>query len=425
MNRKIPPVIEDIKKVDLPTPEIFNFLNDSVLYCTYAHGLPVIRVEIVIMAGRPFEKKRIISKLTGRLLKDGTKTKTAKQIADFFDNYGATINTSSNLDYITITLHCLRKYFEQLWPVVVEVLMEPGFHEQDMLTYINNSIQKLEIDLTKPEVVAYRTITEKIFGTNHPYGYNSTTELYKAANQQDLFDHFNANFLPAQTSVHLSGGYMECDLDLIMNTLKSWEAKPRPKPVIPSIDIINPERLHLEIDSSSQSSLRLGRKMFARSHPDYIDMFILNTLLGGFFGSRLNMNIRENKGMTYSIGSSLETLSFDGCFIVMADMSHEHINKAIKLIFKEFKKLSDQPIDDDELLQLKRYLIGTLINAVDGPFNSSGLIKSLVADQVGLSIWDQATSRINSIQATEIMATAQMYLQPDDFWVVSSGKRIV
>ena len=109
----------------------------------------------------------------------------------------------------------------------------------------------------------------------------------------------------------------------------------------------------------------------------------------------------------------------------MADMSHEHINKAIKLIFKEFKKLSDQPIDDDELLQLKRYLIGTLINAVDGPFNSSGLIKSLVADQVGLSIWDQATSRINSIQATEIMATAQMYLQPDDFWVVSSGKRIV
>ena len=282
MNRKIPPVIEDIKKVDLPTPEIFNFLNDSVLYCTYAHGLPVIRVEIVIMAGRPFEKKRIISKLTGRLLKDGTKTKTAKQIADFFDNYGATINTSSNLDYITITLHCLRKYFEQLWPEVVEVLMEPGFHEQDMLTYINNSIQKLEIDLTKPEVVAYRTITEKIFGTNHPYGYNSTTELYKAANQQDLFDHFNANFLPAQTSVHLSGGYMECDLDLIKNTLKSWEAKPRPKPVIPSIDIINPERLHLEIDSSSQSSLRLGRKMFARSHPDYIDMFILNTLLGGF-----------------------------------------------------------------------------------------------------------------------------------------------
>ena len=127
--------------------------------------------------------------------------------------------------------------------------------------------------------------------------------------------------------------------------------------------------------------------------------------------------------MTYNIGTSLETLSYDGCLIIMADMSHEHVEKAIKLIFREFGKLVEKPMEVDELLQLKRYMIGTLINAVDGPFNTSGLIKSIVADQADLSIWEQAVERINTIESNDIMKIAGKYLQPQDFWIVSSGRR--
>ena len=423
MNRKNPPHINDILKVELPTPQIVRFTNKSELYLTFFQGLPVIRLEIVIMAGRPYEKKKIISKLTGRLLKEGAAGRTSKQISDLVDHYGGTLHSSANLDYVTITLHCLRKYFDKLWPVVTDLLFYPDFTEKELRTYVDNSIQKLEIDLTKPEVMAYRILTEKIFGSDHPYGYNSSAELYKAAERDDLVNHFKHNFIPANTYLFLSGGFEKTDVDLIGQSMNKWENQTNTEAVIPTILEVKPMRIHHEIPSSVQSSLRIGRRMFSRNHPDYIDMFILNTILGGFFGSRLNMNIRENKGMTYNIGSSLETLSYDGCLIIMADMSHEHVEKAIKLIFREFGKLVEKPMEVDELLQLKRYMIGTLINAVDGPFNTSGLIKSIIADQADLSIWEQAVERINTIESNDIMKIAGKYLQPQDFWIVSSGRR--
>lgn len=422
MNRKIPPPINDILKVELPVPEVISFPNGSDLYLTHFKGLPVIRLEIVIMAGRPFEKKKIVSKLTGRLLKEGAAGRTAKQISDFVDHFGGTFHSSANLDYVTLTLHCLRKYFSELWPLVSDILFFPDFPEKDLQTYIENSIQKLDIDLTKPEVIAYRILTEKIFGSEHPYGYNSTVELYKSATRQDLTEHFKRSFVPTSTHLFLSGGFEQAEVELISRTIAAWNNPLTSKPIIPSVSEISPQRIHYEIPSSVQSSLRIGRRMFSRNHPDYIDLFILNTLLGGFFGSRLNMNIRENKGMTYNIGSSLETLSYDGCFLIMAEMSHEHVEKAIKLIFKEFKKLTEEPVGEDELIQLKRYMMGTLINAIDGPFNTSSLIKSIISDQSDLGIWEKAVARIHAINADNIFETATRYLHPDDYWVVSSGK---
>jgi predicted Zn-dependent peptidase len=135
------------------------------------------------------------------------------------------------------------------------------------------------------------------------------------------------------------------------------------------------------------------------------------------------MNIREAKGMTYNIGSSLDTLSFDGCLIIMGDMSHRHVGKATQQIFKEFDKLCKQPIGADELLQLKRYTLGTMLTAIDGPFNTSSIIKSFIADQTDLDLWNRAIARIHTIDAQGLMDIAIKYLQPDDFWIVSAGMK--
>lgn len=423
MDRNTAPPITDIRNVPLPRPLTIALDNGVVIYGTEGKSLPVIRLEVVVMAGRPFEIKKIISKLTGKLIREGTLNKTSRQITDIFDKYGATIHTSSNMDYVTITLHCLQKYFQHVWPMVAELLFEASFPETELQTYVNNSIQKLEIDLTKPEVAAYRLITEKIFGEYHPYGYNSTPALYREASRDDLIEHYRRTFVPGKTSIHISGGFEKPDLDLVAQTMVHWKNRDVTEAIFPDRTDEKPQHLHIEIPSSSQSSLRIGRRAFSRAHEDYVDLFILNTVLGGFFGSRLNMNIREQKGMTYNIGSSLDTLSYDGCLIVMADMSHEHIDKAIRQVFREFKKLRENPLDDDELTQLKRYLTGTLINAVDGPFHTSTMIKYLIADQVSLDIWETANLRINHITPDEIMSVARKYLNPEDYWVVSAGRK--
>lgn len=425
MNRKIAPPIKDIGHIELPLPEIIRFGNGSALYMTHGNSLPVVKIEVVIMAGRPYETKKIISKLTGRLLKEGTLLKTAQQISAKVDEYGASFHTSTNLDYVTLSLHCLQKYLPTLWPLMEEILLYPSFPEREFKTYTDNSIQRLEIDLTKPEVLAYRSVTELIFGSEHPYGYNSTKQLYREALREDMIEHHTRTFLPQATKIHLSGGYTDQDVQIISQTLENWAIAGN-TPLIKLPENSNkPEKIHFELKSSIQSSLRIGRKMFPRPHPDFDDMFILNTLLGGFFGSRLNMNIREDKGMTYNIGSSLESLTLDGCLVVMADLSHTNISKAIRLIFKEFNKLREHLVETEELEQLKRYLIGNLISSVDGPFNTAGLVKSMIADNVELNTWDTLIQRIHTINQHEIKEMAEKYLNPEDFWIVSAGQKSI
>lgn len=423
MNRKIAPPIKDIGQIELPLPEIMRFDNGSALYLTHGNSLPVVKIEVVVMAGRPYETKKIISKLTGRLLKEGTLQKTAQQISAKVDEYGASFHTSANLDYITLSLHCLQKYLPTLWPLMEEILLYPSFPEREFKTYTDNSIQRLEIDLTKPEVLAYRSVTELIFGSEHPYGYNSTKQLYREAFREDMVQYHARTFLPQATKIHLSGGYTDHDVQIICHTLENWAIKGNSQHVNLPAYTNKPEKVHFELKSSIQSSLRIGRKMFPRPHPDFNDMFILNTLLGGFFGSRLNMNIREDKGMTYNIGSSLESLTLDGCLIVMADLSHSNISKAIRLIFKEFNKLREHLVEADELEQLKRYLIGNLISSVDGPFNTASLVKSMIADNVELNTWDHLIQRIHSINQHDIKVMAEKYLNPEDFWIVSAGQK--
>lgn len=423
MNRSIPPTIKEITKVELPFPELITFRNGIPVYLTPAFDLPVLKLEIVFFAGRPWEKKKLASKITGKTIKEGVASKTSKEISAWFDFYGASINTQANLDYITISLYCLTRYFYQVLPLLEEIIKAPLFPEIEIETYIKNSIKKLQIDLTKPEVIAYRTITENMFGSNHPYGYNSTEELYKLINRNDIIEHYKFNYNPSRCHIFLSGGYNDTTLKELECAFGNWELKDLIKPSFAEAEECIPSKIDLKLDNIVQSAVRIGRKLFTRNHPDYADMFILNTLLGGFFGSRLNMNIRESKGYTYNISSSLDTFTFDGCLIISSEMSSKHKNKAIKLIFNEFHMLQHEPVDEPELIQLKRYLMGSLIMAIDGPFNANGIIKTLIADGVPLSTWDKVVERIQNITSKDILHIAQKYLHKEDFWVVTTGAK--
>lgn len=423
MNRTIQPPIQEITNVELLAPLKEVLSNGIPIYMTHVPDLEVLKLEVVIWAGRPWEAKKLASKVTAKLLKEGTNSRNSKEISEWFDYYGASINIQVNLDYITISLNCLTRYFDKLFPVFNEIIQEPIFPENELEVFINNTIQKLYIDLSKSEVVAYRSITEKIFGENHPYGYNTTEELLKQITRTDLINHFNSNFISTRCYLFLSGDFSDSHLKTINTSFE--RIKPGSNEDLLSLPDPNasPYRTDIVMENSTQCALRLGRKLFTRNHPDYADCFILNTLLGGFFGSRLNMNIRETKGFTYSISSSLDTFTFDGSLIISSEMSAKHTNKAIKLIFEEFEDLKTELVSETELLQLKRYLMGSLIMAVDGPFNTNGVIKTLIADGVTLNLWDKVIKRIQEINSEDLMLMSQKYLNKEDFWIVTAGPK--
>ncbi len=275
------------------------------------------------------------------------------------------------------------------------------------------------VDLKKEEVLAYRRITELIFGEHHPYGYNSTPADYAALLREDLVEHFNAWYTPGNCRVFASGRVDERVLDLVnRNFGQSRRLGPAPKAPLPSGQQI-PGVEHIRHPGSLQTAIKIGRPLFSRRHPDYNGVFVLNTILGGYFGSRLMMNIREKRGYTYNIYSTADAFMYDGCLYIATEVN---TSKTIREIFSEMRRLHEAPVPEEELAMVRNYLLGTLLNGLDGPLNTSDVVKTLITEDLSLRAFDDLVHTIRTITPEQIQQLAARYLQPGDFWTITVGK---
>ncbi len=161
--------------------------------------------------------------------------------------------------------------------------------------------------------------------------------------------------------------------------------------------------------------------MFSRRHPDYNGVYVLNTILGGYFGSRLMANIREKRGFTYNIYSTADAMLHDGCLYVATEVNNGKVKATIKQIFAEMQRLREEPAPVAELEMVRNYLLGMLLNGLDGPLNISDVIKTLVTEELPLDAFDALVHTIRTITPEQLQVLAQRYLQEQDFWVVTVG----
>ena len=178
---------------------------------------------------------------------------------------------------------------------------------------------------------------------------------------------------------------------------------------------------YITLPNTHQSSIRIGRKLFSRHHPDYKGLFVLNTILGGYFGSRLMANLREEKGYTYNIHSSLDAMRYDGYFYIGTEVGTQHTSATLEQIYLEMQKLQDTPISTDELEMVRNYLMGNFLTMLDGPFNVSEVAKTLVSDHIPLSFFESLVRTVQEIQAEELQLLAQKYLNKEEMWEVIVG----
>jgi len=420
IDRSIPPPIQKIKDVRLP--ELTHYtLDNGIEVKSLSRGTQeVMKLDVVFHAGRPFERKALTSRATIGLLKEGTKRHSSAQIAETMDFYGASLNTPFSLDTSSLLLYSLNKHFETLLPLFTEIIAEPIFPEKELQNFVQRSQQRLKVDLSKADVVAYRQITEYIFGAHHPYGYNSNAESYAALEQPDLFTHFNQNFLCEDCTIFVSGKLPPNTAQLLNQYLGQLTLNPKKaSPKLPEI-INQPAKVKLPLEGV-QSAIRVGKRLPTRKHPDYPALFILNAILGGYFGSRLMANIREEKGYTYNIYSTLESMMYDGYFYIGTEVGNEFVAATLKEIYHELKVLQEELIDEEELDMVKNYLMGTLLMSLDGAFNAMEVWKALIVEDLGKDYFDDLINIIQRITAEELRALAQKYFQLDSFWEVIVG----
>ncbi len=420
-DRTRPPQIHPINQLTLPLPQRYRLDNGVPVYCVNLGTQDILKLEIVFFAGRCYEKQAIAGRATVNQLKEGAGNFHSADIAEYLDFYGANLRLPANLDTAQVTLFCLRKHIEQLLPMLSVLVSRPTFPKEELESFIHRNQQRLRVDLTKTDVVAYRIITELIFGADHPYGYNSSPATYGALHREPLVEHFNRCYNDHNCLIVLSGK-VPPELVEQLNRYLGHSLRPGTAAQADlSRNERSPESFRVDMPGTVQTAIRIGRRLFNRHHPDFPGMYVLNTILGGYFGSRLMTNIREDKGYTYNIYSLLDIMRHDGCFYISTEVGNNFLADTLEQIYAEMERLQCEPVEKEELDMVRNYLLGALLTSLDGPFNVAELIKTIVTEDLPFDSFTALVRTIQTIQPGELQALAQKYLRREDMWEVIVG----
>lgn len=418
LNRAIMPDIQEVKNLVVPPPDVWYLSNGVPVYESNLGTQEIIKLELVFFAGRPFERKKLASRSAAALMREGTNRYSSADIAETFDYYGGSLATPISLDTSNVLLYSLKKHFDKLIPLVADMLSAPTFPQDELDSFIERNKRRLRIDLSKNDMIAYRQFTEMLFTKGHPYGYNSYPETYSQLKREDLVTHFQENYTTGNCLIFLSGktdsGIRKMLDDQLGGAILPGEKR---KVILPGVSE-NPERIRIDHPDTVQTAIRIGRHLFDRHHEDYNGMYVLNTILGGYFGSRLMENIREEKGYTYNIYSSHEAMLFGGYFYVGTEVGNEFVEPTIREIYHEMERLQNDLVDDEELTMVKNYLLGTLLTNLDGPFNIAEVVKTFISEDVPLSAFEDLANAIKNITPQELRSLAEKYFKKEDMWEV-------
>jgi len=419
LNRTISPAIKDAVEFNLTLKPYtkFSLSNGAPVYYINDGTEEVALIEMVFNAGNSYENKNLVASTVNYLIKNGTTNKTALEINEHFEYYGAYLNRSCHNETAIITLHCLSKHLKELLPVVKEIITDSVFPEQELEIFKQNSIQRLSVNLRKCDFIANRLIDQYLYGAEHPYGRVSSVADIQAINREDLTVFFDNFYRKARCSIFAAGKF-PADFEQIVNDhfgdLNLNEN-------IPSIthkrEMASEKKSRVINDANGvQGAIRIARDFPNRHHPDFKKVQVLNCLFGGFFGSRLMSNIREEKGYTYGIHSFLENHICESAWVISTEAGKDVCEATVEEVYKEMKILREEITDAEELLLVKNYLMGITLGDIDGPFHIMARWKSLILNGLDENYFYDSMNTIKSISAEEIKELSNKYLVSEDFF---------
>ena len=421
LNRSIAPPITDAVnfRLELKPYEKFTLDNGVPVYAINAGAEEVMSVEIVFFAGNSFEEKNVVAAATNFLLKNGTSKKKAFQINEHFEYYGSFLNRACYNETSTLTLHCLNKHIGELLPVVEELITDSIFPEEELAIFKQNQKQRLSVSLKKSEFVASRLIDSYIYGEKHPYGKYTSHAEYDALNREELISFYN-KYYKNGSCVIFTAGKLPPGLFELLN--KHFGKLPfgnnYQKPLHQISSTKKPgEKFRISNDEKGvQGSIRIAREFPNRHHPDFLKVMVLNNIFGGYFGSRLMANIREDKGYTYGIHSFLQDHIQQSGWLVSTEAGKDVCEAAISEVYKEMKRLQDEPVGEDEMQLVRNYMMGSILGDLDGPFHIIARWKNYVLNDFNGDYFYNAINTIRTVSPEELQQLAKKYLNPDEFY---------
>ncbi len=420
MNRTTPPPIKDAVAftLELKPCEKMALDNSVPVYAVDAGAEEVVQVEFVFDAGNWYEQQNLIAASTNYLLKNGTTSRSAFDINEHFEYYGAYLNRHCYNETAVLTLHCLTKHLDALLPVVRELITESHFPEAELDIYRQNVKQRLEVNLKKSDFVAGRLIDAYLFGKEHPYGRYSSAKEYDAVEREPLTEHFDRFYRNGRCRIFMAGKLPADPGTLLNKHFGDLPLNVHTLPVVThAVQAADERKYRITNDPDGvQGAIRMARRFPNRHHPDFTKAQVLNTLFGGYFGSRLMKNIREDKGYTYGIHSYMQAYMHESAWMISTETGVSVTEAAVAEVYREMERLRNETVSEEELLLVKNFLIGSILGDLDGPFHIIGRWKNIILNGLSEDHFDRSIAQIKAVTAEELQELANQYLQPDSFY---------
>jgi predicted Zn-dependent peptidase len=422
LNRKVAPPVKDAKEFELELPPYVRhrLSNGLELYAIDMGKVDAMMVSWIFDAGNSYETGKGIAAAVNSLLRNGTSARKAFDISEHFDYYGAYLSRSCHHETAELTLHCLNQHFRELVPVVAELLTESVYPEDELAIYKKNAQQRLQVNLKKSDFVAGRLIDSYLFGPDHPYGRYNMPEDYQALNREELVDFYRKHYQRGACRIIAAG---KLPADLIPLLEKYFGALPLGEPAVGAAVpefLIRPasqKKYRLTNDPDGvQGSIRIARNFPNRHHPDFQRVQVLNNVFGGFFGSRLMTNIREDKGYTYGIYSYLVNNRQESALMISTEAGKEVCGPAIEEVYKEMNLLREELIDEEELQMARNFAIGSVLGDLDGPFHVASRWKSILLNGLDENYFREGVRIVKTITPQELRELAVKWLDPAEFF---------
>lgn len=407
-------------QVDVATAERLPLKNGIDLYMLPSDDFEVLRISFVFRAGSAAQQVPFSASAAANLLAEGSRGMTGAEIAEQLDYYGSWYDVNLDRDYAYINFATLSKFFDRTLAVAEQILLDPTFPEEELRSYCAKRRQRLAIERTKVDVQAREAFAKALFGARHPYGISSDEAEYDRLTRDAVVAFHTAHYTAENCVVVCSGRIGAHERQAIASLAERIPQRAAAAPAV----FPEPQTTHavfVEHPGAVQSSLRIGRLLFPRQHPDFVGMQVVATALGGYFGSRLMQNLREEHGYTYGAVAAMVNFERAGYFAVATQVGTDVTREALREIFHEIERLGEEPMSEEELCLVRNMMIGEMMRVLDGPFGIADVtIENILCGTDNTTIGENIR-RIRRITPEEVRQLARRYLCREELVTVVAG----
>lgn len=419
MNRTIAPEFIKPDRLEIEFPTTIQLENGVTLFWISDVKDESVKLDIEWTAGSKYQDKKLVANFANKLLFSGNDKATSTEIAAEIDFYGGFLQHELDRDHAGFNLYGLKDNISNIFKVAMNAIMNCAYPTSEFEKERSVGLMRYKIESKKVKTICRRTFNESVFGKDSAYGQVADLSDFDHINREDVLAFYEAFYKKNIPTLFLVGNVDEAFIE----DLRKWTAQltPTAKSYTKSEFTQLKKRIDIPVDDAIQSAIRFGRLMFDKNHEDYFKFQLLNTVLGGYFGSRLMVNIREDKGYTYGIGSSMSVMEDGAYFFITTEVGVDVKEPTIQEIKDELKRLRTELIPEEELNRVKNYMLGDFLRHADGPIAMMENFKNIHFNRLKKTYYTDFIKAVNQATSDELLHIAQTYLGEDDLTLVTAG----